>query len=105
MRVAATGNRTNIVADATFEIRKDTAGKFRWDLEAANHPITADSGLPREWSGCVIAWELPVGAFVLAWRCVTLLHKQRAPNGVVSHSQQPARDRRKRALCAGPTDG
>jgi len=32
------------MADATFEIRKDSAGKYRWHLEAPNHRITADSG-------------------------------------------------------------
>lgn len=29
---------------ATFEIRKDNAGEYRWHLEANNHKIIADSG-------------------------------------------------------------
>lgn len=32
------------MANATFEIRKDSAGEYRWHLEAPNHRITADSG-------------------------------------------------------------
>ena len=41
------------MADATFEIRKDTANRYRWHLEAPNHKITADSGQGYEsYSAC-----------------------------------------------------